>query len=245
MNWWSYVIIIVAVQIFETHCIGLRPGTHWRQSRIRHGRFCRIRQSLPTVEKTFDIWATFLQQYSPAFDKVEHIQVWRHCRPRRAVKFDFVVWTGNKVETISLVTTEKIIMWGSLLLNKVARAGDGQLSTKERQARQSRKSTKSKVDKVKVDKVKVDKVKVDKVEFNFVDFRLCPPCRIRLCRQCNIPALKLLHLFHWLFVAYRLCVVSRKHKKNGCCRRLDKSHSLRGMSKTRKRSTLLLLTRVV
>ena len=217
MNWWSYVIIIVAVQIFETHCIGLRPGTHWRQSRIRHGRFCRIRQSLPTVEKTFDIWATFLQQYSPAFDKVdqvEHVQVWRHCRPRRAVKFDFVVWTGNKVETISLVTTEKIIMWGSLLFNKVARAGDGQLSTKERQARQSRKSTKSKVDKVKVDKVKVDKVKVDKVEFNFVDFRLCPPCRIRLCRQCNIPALKLLHLFHWLFVlAYRLCVVSRKHKK--------------------------------
>jgi len=186
VNWWSYVIIIVAVQIFETHCIGLRPGTHWRQSRIRHGRFCRIRQSLPTVEKTFDIWATFLQQYSPAFDKVdqvEHVQVWRHCRPRRAVKFDFVVWTGNKVETISLVTTEKIIMWGSLLLNKVARAGDGQLSTKERQARQSRKSTKSKVDKVKVDKVKVDKVKSRQSQSRQSQSR---QSRIQLCRLSTL-----------------------------------------------------------
>jgi len=36
----------------------VRPGTHWRQSRNRHGRLCRIRESRPNVERTFEILTT-------------------------------------------------------------------------------------------------------------------------------------------------------------------------------------------
>ena len=37
--------------------------------------------------------STFWRQKSPAFDKVdrvEHVQLWRQCRPQQAVEFDFV-----------------------------------------------------------------------------------------------------------------------------------------------------------
>jgi len=52
-----------------------------------------LRQSRPNDLRTFDIWATILRQKSSAFDKVdrvEHVQLWRQCRPQQAVTFDFV-----------------------------------------------------------------------------------------------------------------------------------------------------------
>ena len=49
----------------------------------------------PNVEITFDIWATYLWQKSPAaafdkIDRVEHVQLWRQHRPQQYVEFQLL-----------------------------------------------------------------------------------------------------------------------------------------------------------
>ena len=65
-DWWS---------------MSVRPGTHWQQSWVWHGRVCHIRQSRLNVEMTFDIGATKVTDFNEV-DRVEHVQLWR--------QFDFV-----------------------------------------------------------------------------------------------------------------------------------------------------------
>jgi len=45
------------------------------------------------VKRTFDIRQKFWRQKSPVFDRVnrvEHVQLWRQCRPQQPVEFNFV-----------------------------------------------------------------------------------------------------------------------------------------------------------
>jgi len=86
------------VLIFRMRCKKpLKTGTHWRQSRIRHGWPCHFGPvyTVDKAERTFDIRATkitrFQQSWPPTTSR--QIQLSRQC-----------VWTGGKVKTLQILT---------------------------------------------------------------------------------------------------------------------------------------------
>ena len=96
----------------------LRPGTHWRQSRIRHIDFVEFLK----VDRMSKGHSTFWQQKSTTFDKVnsvEHFQLWQHCRPQPAVEFDFVTSLYGRA-TKSKRLTGCRTSWRQSTVNKTA-----------------------------------------------------------------------------------------------------------------------------
>ena len=70
---------------------------------------CRARYTLATKSKGR---STFGRQKSPTFDKVdrvEHVQLWRQCRPRQAVEFDFVASVYGR--TGGRATVQSKLLW--------------------------------------------------------------------------------------------------------------------------------------
>ena len=91
--------------------------TRWTLSKVD-----RVALTPYTLATKLKAHSTLGQQKSPAFDKVdavEHVQLWRQCRLRQAVEFDFVAsvygWaTKSKVDFVAVLSTvnfDWLCMW--------------------------------------------------------------------------------------------------------------------------------------